>query len=138
MSKALSILKRKRKIKDRQTGMSFAAIAEKHKTSYQAVRRLCRRFEQEGEAGIKPRYARCGPQGIQSDPFIYRVCLWLKRLHRNWGAPLILLKLKHRYPEKKLPNERTLQIWFRQAGLNVPRSKHPKEEKSWASKVHQV
>lgn len=89
-------------------------------------------------AGLKPRYINCRPQGIKSDQLVYRSALWLKRLHRKWGAPLIRLKLQQRYPERKVPTERTMHKWFRKAGLTAPRSKTPKEGKQWALRPHGV
>lgn len=138
MSRAHPIILREQILKEWQSGKSFVKIASEHKIAYQSVQSWCHRFKKEGKAGLKPRYARCGPQAIKTDPLIYRCALWLKRLHSKWGAPLIRLKLQQRYPEKKIPGERAFQNWFRKAGLNAPRSKHPKQEKQWAKKVHEV
>ena len=138
MGKALSLSKRHRIVKDWQSIGNYAEVARKHKVAYQTVRRLCKRFEQEGKSGIQSRYINCGPKEIKSDALINRASLWLKRLHPDWGAPFILTKLRERYFDRKIPSERTLQNWFRAAGLNLPKTKEPREEKQWAEQVHDV
>lgn len=138
MGKALSLSKRNRIVKDWQSISNYAEVARMHKVSYQTVRRLCKRFEEQGQAGIHVSYSNCGPQGITSDALIYRASLWLKRLHPDWGAPFIIIKLKSRYQDRKIPNERTLQNWFRAVGLNRPKTKEPRQEKQWAKQVHDV
>lgn len=138
MSKTLPLIKRKAIIKDFQKGASISKLSKEHEVCYETVRRLCKRFSDKGESGLLPRYKNCGPQEIKSDPFIYRTAIWLKRLHRKWGAPLIKLILEKRYPNKKVPSVRTLQNWYRKTKLNRPRTKHPSTKKQWAKRVHEV
>ena len=108
-----------------QLGKSKKSISDAFSVSYPTVLTLIKRYEEEGQSGLKPKYVHCGPQTIKSDSLIYRTSLWLKRLHPQWGAPFILLQLKERYGKQIefFPSERTLQRWFRQAGYNKPREK---------------
>ena len=138
MPAALSLATRRRLVKAYRAGQSYSALAENFGVAYNTVRTLCQRFDLEGEAGLQPRYDRCGPRTICSDPLLYRAALWLKRRHPRWGAPFIQLQLERRYPDRKLPAVRTLQAWFKAQGLSPQRSKPPKADKQWARGAHQV
>ena len=80
---------------------------------------------------MKPGYHNCGPKTIKGSYKVYRGSKWLKRKHPKWGAPFIRTILKERYPKEEIPAVRTMQVWFRKAGLNHPRAyrKEPKVEK---------
>jgi transposase len=119
----------------KETG-NYAEVSRQTDVCYHSVRRLCKRYEREGDHGLIPKYANCGPKEIKSDPLIYRSACWLKRLHGKWGADFILLKLKERYPDRWVPTSRTLQNWFLVKGLNIPKSRPPKEVKKWAKEAH--
>ena len=41
----------------------------------------------------------------------------MRRQHSTWGAGLVRVLLHRRYPANPIPAERTLQRWFRHAGL---------------------
>ena len=138
MAAALSLATRRRLVKAYRNGQSYRALAQEFGVSYHTVATLCQRFDQEGEAGLRPRYDRCGSTGIRSDALLYRAALWLKRRHPRWGAPFIQLQLEQRYPDKAMPAVRTLQAWFKQQGLAPQRSKPPKTDKQWARRAHQV
>lgn len=139
MATALSMATRRGIIQGYRSGKSYAALAKEFNVAYQSVRTLCQRVEAEGEVGLRPRYDRCGPPGPHSDPLIYRAACLLKRRHPRWGAAFIRLQLEARYgPEKPLPAVRTMQHWFKEEGLQPPRSKPPKTKKTWARCVHQV
>jgi hypothetical protein len=43
--------------------------------------------------------------------------LQLRRLHPTWGAGLVRVLLHRRYSVDPIPAQRTLQRWFRRAGL---------------------
>lgn len=138
MGTALPYALRRRIVDDYVAGKSCAALAREHAVSYQSVRILCRRFDQEGDAGILPRYARCGQGGVRSDRLLYRAACWLKRLHPGWGAAFIQIQLEDRYPDRTIPGVRTMQSWFKANRLIPRRSKRPTFVKQWASEVHQV
>jgi len=138
MGKIIPIPKRYQIIQSWKSGSSFTKLSEEYKVAYHTVRTLCKRFEEKGVQGIEPRYLNCGPKTKKSDKLIYRSALWLKRHHQDWGAPLIRLKLQQRYPQRKIPSERTFQNWFKDSGLNTPRSKLIKPAKQWAMLPHDV
>lgn len=140
MAAALSLATRRGILAGYQAGQSRKALATTFGVNYRSVQTLIQRFEAEGEAGLLPRYARCGRRRLRSDRLFYRAALTLKRRHRRWGAPFILLQLEARYPERvaELPSVRTLQAWFKAAGLNAKRSQPPAPEARWAHEVHQV
>src|SRR3954468_1574253 len=102
-------------------GSSMIAVSKEHGLSYSTIRKLWKRYKQEGTHGLKPHYERCGPQQPKSEGLIYRCALWLKRHHPNWGAGMILVLLHNRYPQKSLPAERSLQYWFKARHLYPPK-----------------
>lgn len=122
----------------RAQGKAYRQISQEMAVSYDAVRRICKRQDQLGEAGLLPRYKQCGTTGIRLAAFYHRVSLWLKRAHPLWGAPYIHLQLDARYAMGRLPSIRTLQLWFKAAGLSKPRPQLLNSPKVWAEYPHQV
>jgi len=122
-------------------GHADAAIARELGLNPRTVATLLRRVADHGDDGLQPRYDRCGPRGPRAHPLLQRAALTLKRRHPTWGAPLIHLLLSERYGDRfsgRIPAVRTLQLWFRRAGLTRPRSRPPKPERRWASAPHDV
>ena len=139
MGRALNLAKRQQIVKDWLSDRNYTQVAKKHQVAYHTVRTLCKRYEAEGASGLQTRYANCGNKSIKSDPLLYRASLWLKRHHPNWGAPFIRMKLKERYEaQHKIPSERSLQVWFRLAGLSRPKTTEPRSSRCYASAVHEV
>ncbi|MCP4988168.1 MAG: helix-turn-helix domain-containing protein [Colwellia sp.] len=138
MGRAVEFHIREQIIKDCQSGLSYLNISRKYSVTYSTVRILHQRFSNLGDKGLHPKYQVCGKILPNDRNLVFRASCWLKRLHPNWGAPFILVKLKDRYPEEKLPNPRTVQRWFKAKGLNVLRNKIPKPEGEWAKDVHET
>lgn len=99
-------------------GETLEEIAQDLGMSFWTVRTLWRRYRDQGAAGLRPDYERCGQKGIRSSRKVYRAAVWLKRAHPKWGAGLIRLLIAEKWPELEVPHERTLQRWFRAAGVN--------------------
>ncbi len=111
-------------------GKSNSAIAETTGLSFWTVRKLVRRQRKGGHSGLAPDYSRCGRRGVfRSDALLRRAACWLKRLHPDWGAPFIGMKLGQRYADAAIPSARQMQRWFRNTGLNSPRPKKEEEKK---------
>lgn len=123
MGSALNLAYRELIVKEKQAGKTLKQIALDHGFSYSTTCRIWRRYKSEGSSGLLPKYGRCGPQTIKRSAKIHRCCIWLKRRHPSWGAPLIKTILEERYPDEDFPSVRTMQLWFRKAGLNLPRAK---------------
>lgn len=138
MAAALPPATRRRILQGYLAGQAYSALANAFRVNVRTVRSLCQRFEAEGEAGLVPRYAQCGPKQIRSDRLLYRAACFLKRRHPKWGAAFIQLQLEERYPDMPLPAVRTMQRWFKARGLTPRLSKKPQAEKRWATQVHQV
>lgn len=131
MGAALSYKDREFIVKQKLQGKSLRVIAQENNFSYSTSCRIWRRFKRKGFEGLSADYTNCGPTTIKSSPKIYRCSIWLKRKYPKWGAPLILLILEDRYPDEVLPAVRTMQLWFRKAGLSLPKAyrKEPVIEK---------
>ena len=104
-----------------QSGETTVGLARAFAVSPRAVRKLLKRFRDRGPDALRPDYRRPDrlPQAYP-DP-VRQAALALRREHPTWGAALIRVALAQRRPECPLPEPRTLQRWFRAAGLGRPR-----------------
>jgi len=136
MGAALSHRDRLHIVEQKLNGKSLVHISEEQNFSYSTTCRIWRRFKKYGYQGLNADYSNCGPRAIKSSKKVYRCSIWLKRKHPKWGAPFILTILEERYPKEHFPSVRTMQLWFRKAGLSLPKAyrKEPKVEK--VKKVH--
>lgn len=119
MPAAKTLQQRREIVARRQRGESLAAIARALDVSYGAVRNIYRRFEETGQLG--PNYERCRHTSVRKDSAIYERAVALKRAHPTWGAGLIWVELADEFAEAQLPSVRTLQRWFRRAGVQSVR-----------------
>src|SRR6185369_3390478 len=63
----------------------------------------------------------------------------LRRDHPTWGAGLIRVILRRRFPRSTPPSVRTLQRWLRRAKLNpVPPGRRPAGQPARAEQPHDV
>lgn len=138
MGRALPTWMRQRIVQEHRAGKSLTAIAREQALSYSTVRRCWRRYQARGVDGLAPDYRNCGTRSPDAHDLIYRAARYLKFLHRAWGAALIRTKLKQRYPARPLPSVRTLQRWFKKAGLTPLRKRLPEQKRPWAKRPHQV
>lgn len=119
-------------------GQPLSTIAREIGRSESGVRKIFERYKRGGFEALKPDYHNCGPQTHRSDPLIVRAACWLKRRHPDWGAPYIQMRLAERYGQQRLPTPRTLQRWFKDKGLQVPRRRAPQQNRSRAERVHET
>ena len=119
-------------IEDHKAGYTVAEIVDRVKLSRSSVYNICRRYKEQGPGGLGADYSACGRP--MTDQRIYRAARYLKFLHRGWGAPLIGMFLKRRYGA--VPSTRTLQRWFKAAGLTELRQKRPPSERVKADEIH--
>lgn len=136
MGAALSHEERKLIVQQKLGGKSLTKISEEYKFSYSTTCRIWRRFKNNGFEGLRADYQNCGPRSIKYSEKIYRCSVWLKRKYPKWGAPFIKTILEERFPQAAFPSIRTMQLWFRKAGLSLPKAyrKEPIVEK--VSAVH--
>lgn len=124
-------------VQKKAQGHSLLQISEQLHLSYSTVRNIYQRYQREGPAGLTPRYNHCGVK-CRSDKarLLQRAALWLKRLHPRWGAAWIRLQLQQRYGPRLLSSERSLQRWFKAAGLYQLKTTFPAAAVHWARQVH--
>jgi len=128
MGAAIPLKERELIVREKLKGKPLIRIAQEHNFSYSTTCNIWRRFKNQGIEGLAPSYSNCGPCGIKRSLKIYRCSLWLKRKNPKWGAPFIKTLLEERYPDEDFPSIRTMQTWFRKAGLSLPKAyrKEPK------------
>ena len=104
-----------------EEGLSKAEISRLTDISYRNVLEICKRYEKNGHPGLETRYHLCGRKAMDTTYRFKRLSVWLKRLHNEWGAPIIRVVLTKRYPKEAIPCIRQMQTWFIEAHLNKPR-----------------
>jgi hypothetical protein len=138
MGQAISYGTRRTMGQLRETGIRLTSISEQIGVSFSTVQRICSRYQQQGEQGLKPLYEHCGKSRPDRTHRMYRLSLWLHRHHPTWGAPLIHLKLSQKYVREKIPSVRTLQNWFKWSQESECHNKHPKTVGIWVDSPHDM
>ena len=115
MPAALPLPIRKEIVERRNRGENFRQIAREMDLSYDSVRAIWRHWETHGK--LAPNYEACRQKGPRKPPAVVDRAIQMKREHPRWGAGLIRLLLSDEFEAQALPSERTLQRWFREAGV---------------------
>jgi len=124
-------------VKRRQKGESLRSISEELKLSYDTVKHLWHHWLKTGQ--IAPNYQQAKQRGTRQFQAVYEPAIQMKRDHPRWGAQLIQLELET-CGNTHLPSVRTLQRWFREAGVSRTASIQQQRVKSIqrGQIVHQV
>src|SRR5438105_3901902 len=118
MARAVAVPLRLVLLRRWQRGQAVAEIADALALAPRTVRHLLRRFRDGHRLEtLSPAYDRCGWQRSWHNPELFQHALELRRQHPSWGAGLIRVLLRERWPKQLLPSTRTLQRWFERAGL---------------------
>jgi len=137
MPRALPVPLRRVLWRRSQRGQSAAVIAAALGLSVRTVRHLLRRFG-DSATTLTPSYPR-DTRHLPPQQEIFQAAVQLRQQHPGWGAGLIRVLLARDRPAATLPTERTMQRWFRQAGLGpAPRGRRPQRESPRAQRPHQV
>lgn len=104
-----------------EEGMPKTEIHRLTEIPYSSVLKICKLYEENGQSGLDTRYHLCGRKAADTTYRFKRMSVWLKRLHLEWGAPIIRVILTKRYPNETIPCIRQMQTWFIEAHLNKPR-----------------
>jgi len=124
-------------VERRQKGESLWSISSELKLSYETVKHLWQHWLKTGR--IEPNYQQAKRRGTRQFQEIYEQAIQMKREHPRWGAQLIRLELEN-LSDTRLPSVRTLQRWFREAGVSRSASIQQQRVKSVqrGQTVHQV
>jgi transposase len=137
MGKAIALPLRQRIVELKQQGHSLQAISQQLDLRLAAVRLIWSRFKQLGQPGLLTRFDQCGPQPPFLTNPVFRAARWLRHRHPQWGSPLIQTLLHKRYGQD-VPSIRTLNRWYKQAGLTPARSKPNPVVIGRAKAVHNI
>lgn len=137
MPSAIAVPIRQQMVELKEHGYSYREVAKQLGQSRHSVRQIYRRWRRGGSAALTPSYERCGHRGVKFEQWVWRSAIYLKRRHPDWGGGYIRVVLQERWSECAIPSERTLQRWFRAAGVaSAPmRPVPPKPER--AEQVHE-
>lgn len=128
MGQPKSLTLRYEVVKERAGGLTYGALAERHKLSYNTVKAWCDRFEVNGDLGLKPHYSTCGRKVAANHLTSFRLVRLIAHLHPEWGIPLICCKIVQDYPELPLQSVRHYQRQIRRGGKKVGKPSLPKQE----------
>jgi transposase len=137
MPAALPVPLREQMVRLHEEGHLLVDIAQQLKVRYSTLCSWWRRYGQEGRAGLKPHYERCGRHGPR-DPQVQHAALTLKQTHPTWGAGRIRVELLAQFPDRPLPQVRAMQRWFRAAGLQPVRAQRPAVARQRGQQPHEV
>jgi transposase len=104
-------------------GLAKTEISKTVNISYNTVLKIIKRYKDNEITGLDTDYDRCGHKITEQVQFYKRICLYLKRRHEEWGAPIIRAIMTKRYGKQDVPCIRHMQKWFRAASLNKPRQR---------------
>ena len=137
MPAAIAIGIRREIVERREKGESMASIARELSMPYVTVRGIYQHYQDNGK--LEPNYERCGQPGIRKDQAVYEAAVEMKRQHPRWGAGLIWVELSEHFDEAALPSIRTLQRWFKRAGVAAPpRDETPRPSVKRGTNPHEV
>ena len=114
MPAAIAIEIRREILERHQGGDSLKTISQDLNMSYETVRKIWRHWRKYGK--LTANYEQAKKRGTRRYQAVYEAALEMKREHPKWGAQLIQLKLDETHED--IPSVRTLQRWFRQAGIS--------------------
>ena len=120
-----------------QAKQSISAISREFGVSRTTIYNLLARHQEQGEAGLQPRYAHCGKVRPHEQDFVYRAVRCLKHWHGGWGAEKIRAHLRLYRPQLDLPSVRTMYRWFAWNEQTPPRSQVPRTAQQWAKRLHE-
>lgn len=107
---------RRQIVERHKDGESLTTISQDLNQSYNTVRKIWSHWQRHNK--LSPNYEQVRQKGTRIYAEVYEDAIEMKRGYPKWGAQLIQLELKSQYPDAELPAVRTLQTWFKQAGVN--------------------
>ena len=118
---------RQKIVQMRKSGKTIEAIAECFPYSLRSLKRVCSRFEKEGEPSFKTKYH----LGGCSSPFGQTVRDKIAEVKDGeQGAPYVRSVLMEKHPDMAVPHERTIQRHWKSKGSNRPKGR-PKQKSEW-------
>jgi hypothetical protein len=105
MPRAIPVALRQTLLQRHLQGESLQAIALDLGLSFWTVRHLWRRYRCQPSADCAPAYPRCARSDPRTDRRMIRAAVFLKRRHPSWGAVLISLQLRQKWPDRPVPHE---------------------------------
>jgi hypothetical protein len=123
MGQATTLILRERVLELRAQGETIKRIGEELSMPFSTVKKLCRRFRDMGPSGLQPSYSNCGTKTAGRLKGQKAEAVRQRELHPGWGAPRIQVELARGLPspDGELASVRTMQRWYRSAGLYTPR-----------------
>jgi hypothetical protein len=135
MAKAIPLLVRQRIIELCKNGETVQSVSSLLGLGYDVTAKIWRAYRKEGDLSLKSRYNNCGRKPFYDEQIKESV-----RSHLNdneqLGAPIIRSRLLAEGKFEKVPHERTIQRWWRQAHINKPRGRRPTPSKNYSSEPH--
>lgn len=120
-------------VRDRQAGITFNQLAQETGYSVSGVKKIWRLFKSKGQDGLALRYDRCGRKS-PFDAHLRELADLTK--DGDQGAPYVRSLLQHRYPDRCIPHERTIQRWWKAKGANRAKIIRQRRGTDWSKEAH--
>jgi DNA-binding CsgD family transcriptional regulator len=124
MGTAKSLPQREQMISLYAKGVSMLQISQQEGINYGTVKNLIKRYKNEGQKSLIPRYSQCGLTRPYDSECSYRLVRLYKHYHPKWGVSYILLKIKDKYPQLPLCGSRVYERRLKSEN-KVPLPKNP-------------
>lgn len=131
MGKAIPYDKRKQIIDLKLSGQTHQSIAIELGYSISSVKSLWSSYKKIGIQAFQNNYKNCGQTKCYSKE-IQDLCNELR--DNQQGGAYIRSRLEQKYPDLSIPNERTIQRWWKSQGTNRSKGRPTKSEKKVGAK----
>lgn len=115
MPAALPLEMRRRIVEGHRQGETLRAISLSLGRAYVTVKGIWAHWVKYEK--LTPNYEQARQRGTRKYKTVYEASLEIRKAHPRWGGEMIRLELSKRLPGEALPSVRSLQRWFRQAGI---------------------
>lgn len=122
-SKTLDV--RQRAVALRSTGLTFSQIALELNISIGTAKNWLKRYQSGGASGLIASYKNCGCSVKEEEEKFFRMVRLIKHLHPTWGIPLILVRIKDKYPDLSLQSIRHYQRRLSIVHDHMPKGRLP-------------
>jgi hypothetical protein len=120
---------RRQIVEGHQEGRTLREVSLSLGVAYVTVKGIWAYWVKYGK--LSANYEQARQRGTRKYQAVYTESLAIKKAHPRWGGGMIRLELSKRLPDVALPSVRSIQRWFRQAGI----SRGPKAEHKRTSSI---
>lgn len=135
MASCIPLKIREKIVQARKSGMSYRLISDRYGYSESGIKKIWYQYRDKGDQGLSLKYSNCGKKGSYDQSVRDLITSQRSGLE---GAPFIRSVLSEKYPDRKIPHERTIQRWWKASGVHRPKGRPSKPQANWTRLAHEV